>query len=450
MQTFQPDTLDPTTDVIPSGRRLTDFRAWVARHFTPDTSFMIMAFFTGLAAGLAAGLLKDGIGFMADCANRISVMAGAGRIALFVAPIIGIMATGAYMRYVLRRNIEHGSGHLVNNIAAGKVNLSPKLMIAPIVGASLTLGFGGSAGSEGPIAYAGSAIGSNIGRYMGLDSKRTALLLAIGAGAGIAGIFKSPVGGTFYALEVMGMQMGTAAVIALFVACLTASLTAYVASGCTVDLPFSGIEHFELNAIPAAMVLGVVCGLFSLFYRWQQRTTARHITAVSRPWLRNLIAGTSLGVLIFIFPSLYGEGYGAAGEVINGHPFGLLHGSLLPYHWGIWGLVAATACILAVKAAAVALTNSGGGIAGDFAPTLFAGAVLGCLFGTVGGMLPVGELPTHNLAYCAMAGAMAGIIRAPLMAIFLVVEMCAGYALLLPVTITALISYVIVKVLSPK
>lgn len=411
----------------------------------PKVRLFTAAVIIGIIAGCGAALLKKLIALISGA--LLPLLPGAvPDWSLLVIPVVGIVLTGIYQRYILHRRISHGVDQLVNDLAGKRYRLSPKLIYAPIVASSLTLGFGGSAGSEGPIAYAGAAIGSNAGRLLGLDRKTLYILLGCGAGAGIAGIFKAPVGGALFTLEVLGMTLTTVSVISLFAATVSAALTAYILSGFTMDIIWTHNPGFDPAVTLPVIVLGVFCGIYSVYYSAVMKRMQRVYESIGNSWLRNIISGLALALALFAFPALYGEGYGVIGRVLNcASPDDFSHSPVLLLGDGVWTLPCVLAGILILKCFACSASNSGGGVAGDFAPTLFAGCIAGLFFSLMAGLLFDIELAPQIFAYAGMAGVMAGVIRAPLMAIFLTAEMCNGFDYLLPLVAVSLISYGMVK-----
>lgn len=408
---------------------------------------LVASVLLGLVTGLAAGGLKWVIARVSEMLTGSMSAMGVNYRLLWI-PVVGILATGVITRYLFRRNLAHGVEHLKAKLRRGDYMMRPQAMFSRFVASAVTLGFGGSAGSEGPIASTGAAIGSNLGRGMGLSGRGLMIMVGCGAGAGIAGIFKSPIGGALFTLEVLGMVLTTVSVLALLICCIVSALTAYVVSGCTLDVPFSPGVPFDNSLWGVVVLLGVATGLYSRFYRGVMRCNGAFLTGVRNVWVRNLVAGVMLGVGVFLFPSLYGEGYGVARGLLAGDAgsivsCGLFAGEALDG----WGVAVVAAGILAVKGFVTSATNSGGGVAGDFAPTLFAGAVVGWLFAHVYNLLFAGAaVPEGYFALFAMAGVMAGAIGAPLMAVFLVMEMTGSYYLLLPICITAAVSYGVSRV----
>ena len=275
------------------------------------------------------------------------------------------------------------------------------------------------------------------------------VMIACGASAGIAGIFKAPVGGALFSLEVLNLSLTLIPVVAVLVASLSAGLTVFLLSGCTPDVEFAHQVPMELSWLPWLVLLGLFCGFYSVYYCTVMSRMSRFYMRLRNHWVRNLIAGGLLAVMIFLFPALYGEGYGFIELVLSGHAGAVTNSSLFTHVTGVWPILLIFAGMLAVKAFVVASTNSGGGVAGDFAPTLFAGCLAGFFFASVLNELFHIGMPPEDFAYFGMAAVMAAAIRAPLMAIFLTVEIAQTYMLLFPVVVVATVSYCVVRVIHP-
>lgn len=420
------------------------FLHWRQNHIS-DTAFLfIVATLTGLLAGFGAFVLKRMIAGVSRLLTSELHQFSANWI-LLVIPLAGIILTGVFCRYILRINLTHGVKQLMTDLSRKVYRLRRALTYSPILASTITLGFGGSAGSEGPIAYTGAAIGSNMGRLFRFSPRMMMVIVGCGAGAGIAGIFKSPLGGALFTLEVLRMPLTTVSVMALLVAAVTAAMTAYVLSGCTLDIPFDQGLGFDPSLLPFVLLLGLFCGFYSLYYSYIMKSVGRFLGRLYNPWVKNITGGALLAVLVFLFPVLYGEGYGTVGKVINGDFSTLLNDSLFAGHSGAWILILFAGCVSLVKCFATSATNNGGGVSGDFAPTLFAGCMAGFFFASLLNQLFGMHLPTSHFAYFAMAGVMAGAIRAPLMAIFLTCEMGAAYSFFLPLTLTAAVSFGVVR-----
>lgn len=406
---------------------------------------MLVALLTGIAAGCAASLLKF---LIATLGRWLTSFFSGGSLNwwLVLLPPAGLLLTVAYQRLVLHRYIFHGEDRLRGAFASRRTYLPSYLTYSPIIASTLTLGFGGSAGSEGPIAYSGGAIGSNAGAMFRLDPKSVRLLTAIGAGAGIAGIFKAPIGGALFTVEVLGVAMTTISVIALVVACVASSLTAYLLSGCTPDIAFHHAAQISLDHLPLILLFGVFCGLYSAYYAGTMKRVGGWLSRIGNPWLKASVAGLTTGVLVFLFPPLYGEGYGLVGQLLDGGWDDLVSGGVaLSVSGHAAMLLIAAGGMMLAKCVATSSTNNGGGVAGDFAPTIMAGSVVGFFYAY---LLDHGlglSLPVADYVFMGMAGILSGAVRAPLMAMFLVTEMATiGYGQFLPVALVATLSYLTV------
>lgn len=395
----------------------------------------------GVAIGAAAWLLKWLIAVM----TRIAMGAfdtGGGNWWLILVATAGIMIVGWLVRNVIKAPMEHATELLKADTAARQGILPPRLTVAPVLASAITLGFGGSAGAESPIAYSGAAIGSNIARKFGFDPGKVFVFMACGAGAGIAAIFKAPLGGMLFTIEVLGVGLATPHMLLLAAMCLLGATTAYLLGGSHLNVDLGISLAADMRMIPAMVLTGVVCGLYSAFYVVSVRAVRRKLEGIRRLPVRNLVSGLALGVMLFLLPALYGEGYGILSELAAGHGDAVVRGSAVARMSGGWTLAVALAGLLLVKPAATADTNSGGGVAGDFTPTLFAGGVAGFFIATCCSDLAfIHALPTGIFMVCGMAAVMAGVTRAPFMTIFLVVEMTGAFSLLLPVAAVAFIAY---------
>lgn len=412
---------------------------------TPPAMLMLVALLTGVGAGIAAALLKFSI---ATLGKGLTSFFSGGSLNwwLIILPPVGLLLAVAYQRFLLHRDIFHGEDRLRGAFTSRRTYLPSDLTYSPLIASTLTLGFGGSAGSEGPIAYSGGAIGSNAGALFRLDPKAVRMLTAIGAGAGIAGIFKAPIGGALFTIEVLGVAMTTVSAIALVVACVASSLTAYLLSGCTPDIPFHHAAQISSDHFPLILLFGVFCGLYSAYYSGTMRQVRKWLGKIANPWVKAAIAGGTVGILVFLFPQLYGEGYGLVGQLLNGGWDDLTSGGIAMSLTGRGAtLLMAAGGMMLTKCIATSATNNGGGVAGDFAPTIMVGSVVGFFYAYTLNDLCGLPLPVADYVFMGMAGILAGAIRAPLMAMFLVTEMATmGYGQFMPVAMVATLSYLTV------
>lgn len=427
-----------------------DREEWQIGHIPPSISLILLAALVGFAAGFLAFVLKTIIKwlstFLVGHVHPDDVNFG-----LLVLPVIGILLAVTFQKWIIGRNLEHGTEKVETAVKNKHYKLPFSDTYGPMIASTFTLGFGGSAGAEGPIATAGAAIASNLGQKFRLPPGLLRILVACGAGAGIAGIFKAPIGGVMFTLEVMGMELTTLPVIALVIACVIGGMTSYGFTGFTLDVPLTHAQHFDPSMSGWVIILGIFCGLYSLYYSWIATYMRRLFERVGSIWLRGLASGAVVAILVFLFPALYGEGYGVMALLIDGDTHAIVSNSFFDNGGApsLSMLLIFCGGMALVKSAAATSSNSGGGVAGDFAPTLFAGCMAGYFFATGLNSLFGLTIPAENFALIGMAGAMAGIIRAPLMAMFIVIETTGYYGMMFPVVLATAFSYATVIYLKP-
>ena len=418
---------------------------WREDHIPEKSFVVILAIIIGVASGLAAVLLKFLIGTISGLVNSVTEASQANYYYL-VFPIIGIFLTGIYVRYVVRDNISHGVTRVLYAIAQKKSRLKFYNMYASLASSSVTIGCGGSVGAEGPIVFTGAAIGSNLGQAFRLSPHMLMMLVGCGAAAGIAGIFKAPIAGVLFTVEVLMLDLTAGSVMPLIMASVAGATVAYVFTGYNVEFFFTQSEMFYTSRIPYVVLLGVFCGLVSVYFTKMIEVMERMFGRISCPRYRFFLGSILLSVLIFVFPPLFGEGYESINYLLNGHVEQIFNNSLF---YGMRSSVGATLLLVGalcfMKVFATSATNGGGGVGGTFAPSLYVGCMAGFLFAYAVNSLcivdPTMPLSTKNFALVGMAGVMAGVMHAPLMAIFLTAEMTGGYSLFLPLLIVAAISY---------
>lgn len=418
---------------------------WREDHIPEKSFVVILAIIIGVASGLAAVLLKFLIGTISGLVNSVTEASQANYYYL-VFPIIGIFLTGIYVRYVVRDNISHGVTRVLYAIAQKKSRLKFYNMYASLASSSVTIGCGGSVGAEGPIVFTGAAIGSNLGQAFRLSPHMLMMLVGCGAAAGISGIFKAPIAGVLFTVEVLMLDLTAGSVMPLIMASVAGATVAYVFTGYNVEFFFTQSEMFYTSRIPYVVLLGVFCGLVSVYFTKMIEVMERMFGRISRPRYRFFLGSILLSVLIFVFPPLFGEGYESINYLLNGHVEQIFNNSLF---YGMRSSVGATLLLVGalcfMKVFATSATNGGGGVGGTFAPSLYVGCMAGFLFAyavnSLGVVDPTMPLSTKNFALVGMAGVMAGVMHAPLMAIFLTAEMTGGYSLFLPLLIVAAISY---------
>lgn len=435
-------------DSQPLPKWLQRFNTWHRRNMSDFVFLLWLAVVVGLFAGFAAHIFNRLITITSDI--FLTHISGTRfNWWLIFLPIGGILLAGIYTRYIVRTNLTHGVTRLMHNLYKGDFLLRRNLIYSPIIGSSITLGLGGSAGSEGPIALSGAAIGSNLGRWLQLKMPLVKVLVGCGAAAGISGIFQSPVGGLLFTLEFLKMEIGTFSILAVMLSSLVAYGMVFVCNGCEVPTQFYPADSLHPDQYGAVLLLGLLCGLYSLYYSYVINTTDKIFINIKNPWYRNLLGGLAVGVCIMLFPALYGVGYPVMSDVIHTQFDALTKGDVLNgLHIGAWGVMLVAFLILVIKCWACGACNASGGVSSDFAPTLYAGAVAGFLFAFFSNTVLHTHLPIPAFVLLGMAAVMAGCIESPMMTIFIVMNMGTDLAFLLAIILAVYVSYVVVRVCS--
>lgn len=423
---------------------------WRERHISEKNFVMVLALIVGIFCGVAAMLLKWLIHIISG-ALTAGVNIEAGNYIYIIYPVIGVVLVALYVRYIVRENISHGVTRVLYAISSNKSRLKKHNIYTSIVASSVTIGFGGSVGAEGPIVYTGAAIGSNLGAAFRLSPRILMILVGCGAAAGIAGIFKAPIAGMLFTLEVLMIDLTTVTVMPLLIASITSATLAYVYTGFEFEFFFIQSDTFLAAKIPYVLVLGVLCGLVSLYFTRAMNGMEKFFKKFKNPWYKTFIGCLILASLVFLFPPLYGEGYTSINSLLSGDTSAIVNGSLF-YAEGDspWFIITFISVIILTKAFATSATNGAGGVGGTFAPSLYVGCMTGFLFAYVSNYLGFGiELSTKNFALIGMAGVMSAVMHAPLMAIFLTAELTGGYDLFLPLLIVSTIAYGTIKIFEP-
>lgn len=405
---------------------------------------LFLSLAVGICSGFAAVILSSAIELVKQLVDK-TFMSDNYNWSYLVAPGIGMLLSMLLVRFVIKDNIGHGVTKVLVAVSKNDSKIKPHNMWSSVATSALTIGFGGSVGAEAPIVYTGAAIGSNIARYANMSYKDMTVLLGCGAAGAIAGIFKAPLAGVLFTLEILLFNISMSSLFPLLLSTVSSTVIAYLFMG--QSHPFQcTLTAFSMTNIPFYVILGVLGGFGSLYFL---RTTLWLEDKFSRmrksPYLKWLVCAVGLGVLIFIFPTLYGEGYGALGNLLKGDGLaGYDHSLLRGLMNSTWGIPLFFALIFFVKVFAMTLTNAGGGVGGTFGPTLFEGAVLGFVVARVLNILLVGSgysVPEQNFVLVGMAAMMAGVMQAPMTAIFLIAEITGGYELFLPLILASAISF---------
>ena len=422
---------------------------WRVEHVSDKMFLLILAFLVGLLSAVAAYVLHGLINVIVDLLTGKFAIDSYNWLYL-VYPVIGIYLTSLFVRYVVKDNISHGITRILYAISSNRSRLKGHNTWSSVIASAITIGFGGSVGAEAPIVLTGSAIGSNLGKLFRLDNKTLMTLVGCGAAGAIAGIFKAPIAGLVFTLEVLMIDLTMASLLPILVSCVTATCFTYIFRGSAVLFSFTLDSDWTVERTPACILLGITCGLVSLYFI-RTMTVCEDMFArfKDRPYVKLIIGGAILSSLIFLFPSLYGEGYHSINLLLNGKTVAdwdqILEGSLFYGHSEY--LILYIGLVLLTKVFATSATNGGGGCGGTFAPSLFIGCFTGFLFSRLWNMHQIGVyVPEKNFSLLGMAGVMSGVMHAPLTGIFLIAEITSGYDLLMPLMIVAVSSYLTINI----
>ncbi len=427
------------------------FVSWRVRHIKERNFVIILALVVGVICGFAAQLLKFLIHTISHLLTSNLSLTNANYLYL-VYPMVGIILVTLFVRFVAKDNISHGVTRVLYAISRRKSRLKKRNMYSSLIASSVTIGFGGSVGAEGPIVFTGAAIGSNIGQAFRLSPRILMLLVGCGAAAGIAGIFRAPIAGMLFTLEVLMIDLTGTTVMPLLISSITGATVAYILEGYNAEFFFSQSEPFSVSKIPYTALLGIVCGFASLYFTRAMFMMESMFSKIERKWVKIVTGGVILALLIFLFPPLYGEGYGAINTLLEGDYSKVLEGTFFYVDRNnVWFIAAFIGAVILMKVFATSATNGAGGVGGTFAPSLFMGALVGFLFAFLLNNIFEGGvgISNKNFSLMGMAGVMSGVMHAPLMAIFLTAEMTGGYDLFLPLLIVSTLSYMTIRIFEP-
>lgn len=425
---------------------------WRVAHVSERMFMIILALIVGFFAAVAAFSLHWIINQIVMLLTSSFEKSHANWLYL-VYPVVGIYLTSLFVRYIVKDNISHGITRILYAISSNKSRLKSHNCWSSVIASAITIGFGGSVGAEAPIVLTGSAIGSNLGQLFHLDRKMLMTLVGCGAAGAIAGIFKAPIAGLVFTLEVLMIDMTMSALLPILVSCVTATCFTYIFSGNAALFTFHLDSGWSVERIPACVLLGVVCGLISLYFiRMMGACEDVFAKFKDHPHIKLAIGGTVLSLLIFLFPALYGEGYSSINLLLNGRTEAdwnqILNNSLFSGQGSL--LIIYIALVLFTKVLATSATNGGGGCGGTFAPSLFIGCLTGFLFSRLWNINALGVyVPEKNFALLGMAGVMSGVMHAPLTGIFLIAELTGGYSMFMPLMIVSVCAYLTIIIFEP-
>ena len=429
--------------------------AWRGQNIKDKHFVLILSFVVGILTALAASLLKFLIEYIKHFLTENFDSTGVNWLYLAY-PVIGILLTGLFIRNVVRDDISHGVTKILYAISRRQSRIKRHNTWSSLFASAITIGFGGSVGAEAPIVLTGSAIGSNLGSAFKMEHRTLMLLVGCGAAGAVAGIFKAPIAGLVFTLEVLMIDLTMGSLLPLLVSSVTAATVAYILHGTEAMFEFHMDEPFLMERIPAVLLLGILCGLVSLYFTRTMNRIEGVFRRYSNPYIKLMIGGAMLSILIFLFPSLYGEGYDVIHMLLNGTnavDWDKVMDNSIFYGSGNLLLVYLSLVIL-FKVFATSATNGGGGCGGTFAPSLFLGCITGFVFAHFCNgyaLAPVisDDLPEKNFALLGMAGLMSGVMHAPLTGIFLIAELTGGYDLFLPLMMVSVSAYLTIMIFEP-
>ncbi|NCC73805.1 MAG: chloride channel protein [Sphingobacteriia bacterium] len=425
------------------------FLIWRVKHIKDRQFILFLSIIVGIFSGIAAVLLKNLAHFTYEfVTDRFSFERG--NFLYLLLPAIGIFLTVIFVKYFVRDDLGHGVSRILYAISKKSGLLRVHHTFSSMIASSLTIGFGGSVGLEAPIVLTGSAIGSNLARLFRLNYKTIILMIGCGSAGAVAGIFKAPIAGVVFTIEILMIELTLTTLIPLLISALTGALIAWLLMGSSVIFFYSIETPFIINDIPFYIILGLTSGFASLYFSRAIMMVEGKFDLLKSPFTRILVGGIILGLLIYMFPSLYGEGYGALMEILKGNGESVINQSLFgSFIDNQWMFLFLFLLLIFLKAIATASTSGAGGVGGIFAPSLFMGGLIGFFTGRFINTVSVFSVSESNFSLVGMAGVMAGVMHAPLTAIFLIAEITGGYELFPPLIITATIAYLTTKYFEP-
>lgn len=427
------------------------FCLWREKHIPVKHFVLILSFLVGIFTAFAALILKYLIHLIQDFLTNNFSGTGANYLYL-IYPVVGIFIAGWFVRNIVKDDISHGVTKILYSISRRQGRIKRHNIWSSTIASAITIGFGGSVGAEAPIVLTGSAIGSNLGSAFKMDHRTLMLLVGCGAAGAIAGIFKAPIAGLVFTIEVLLLDLTMTSLLPLLITSVTAASVSYIITGTEAMFKFNLDQSFEMERIPYVILLGIFCGLISLYFTRAMISVEGLFGKLKGPYRKFILGAIMLSVLIFLFPPLYGEGYDTIHLLLNGEGSNdwnsIMNNSLFYGHGNL--LLIYLLLIVLFKVFASSATNGGGGTGGIFAPSLFLGCIVGFIFSFFSNHIDfTPNLPEKNFALMGMAGVMAGVMHAPLTGIFLIAELTGGYDLFLPLMIVSVSSYLTIIVFEP-
>jgi CIC family chloride channel protein len=425
------------------------FLIWKGKHLKHHQFVYILSFIIGIISGAAAVVLKNTIYYTNEFLLHKLDIENINLLYL-ACPLIGIALTVLFVRFLIKDNIGHGISRILYAISKKNSIIKSHNSYSSFIASTLTVGLGGSVGLEAPIVLTGSSIGSNLARVLRMNYKTTTILVGCGAAGAIAGIFKAPIAAVVFSLEVLMLDLTMWSIIPLLISAVTGATVSYFLLGKGVMFSFQLTEPFVLRNIPWFIFLGIFCGLVSFYFTRININIESLFEKIKSPLAKLATGGVILGVLILFLPPLYGEGYETLSALLRGNVQEITNGSMFyAYRDYFWVLIGFLGMILVIKVIAMSVTTGSGGVGGIFAPTLFTGGITGYLVARLINNFSFIDVSERNFALVGMAGLMAGVMHAPLTAIFLIAEITGGYGLFIPLIITSTIAYITVIYFEP-
>ena len=427
------------------------FLLWKTNNLTQHQFILILSALIGFTSGLGAVVIKNLTHFIQELLEG-KFIANAHHAFYFIFPVIGLALTLIILKYGLNKKIGHGIPSTLYAISKRKGLMKPFQMYASLLTAPITVGFGGSVGLEGPTVATGASLGSNIARVFQMNQTHRTLLIGCAAAGAMSSIFKAPIAAIIFAIEVFSLDLTLVSMLPLLIASVSAILTSYFFFGSDIILPFQLQDKFIISEVPFYIILGILAAFISMYFTSVYFKINEIFKKIGSPLKRLLIGGIGLGVLVYMIPPLYGEGYSVINNLLTENYIKALGTNLFnDYLENIWVVIALLAGLVIFKIIATSLTFGAGGVGGIFAPVLFMGSAMGHGFALIINNLGILKNPisVSSFTLVGMAGLMAGVLHAPLTAIFLIAELTGGYGLFVPLMITATISFMITNQFQP-
>lgn len=425
------------------------FLIWRLKYVKEKNFILILSLLVGIVSGFAAILLKNMVHIThVFFTERLQV--DSGSLLFFIYPFIGICLTSLFVRYFVREDISHGVTKVLYAISRRNSMIKPHNNYSSMIASTITIGFGGSVGTEATIVLTGASIGSNLARFFRMNYKVMTLMIGCGAAGAIAGIFKAPIAGIVFTLEVLMLDLTMASLIPLMISAISSYVIVYFMMGDGIVLNFTVHDHFALANVPYYIILGICCGFLSVYFIRMNIRVEQFVTKIKNPFKKVIAGGALLGLLIYAFPPLYGEGYTSIQDLLTDNADNILKNTyFFDFKSSAFMIVLYVIGLVFVKVIATALTNGSGGVGGVFAPSLFTGGVGGYLVATLINLSGIATVPVSYFVLAGMAGVMSGVMNSPLTAMFLIAEITGGYAMLVPLMITSVMAHLTGRGMEP-